>query len=459
MVIVVGLGVTGLSCVRFLKQQGRHILVLDTRAHPPGLADFHKRYPEISVYAGGDWPQILLNQARQIIVSPGISTHHPAIAAARAQGVEIIGDIELFARNNTRPVIAITGSNGKSTVTSLVGEMARAAGKNVAVVGNIGMPVLDYLLQNEQNNQIDLFVMELSSFQLETTRSLTPCVATVLNISPDHLDRYASYQEYIAAKYRVYLGAQQRVINRDDPLCMSVISEARGAILYFSLGIPRPGEFGIRQHAGESWLARGESLLLPVAAVKLKGSHNQANALAALALGQAAGLPEAAMLEALQGFQGLAHRCQGVAQHNNIRWINDSKGTNIGASQAALVGLGADLEAGGKIILFLGGDGKGGDFKPLLAPVAEYCKAVILMGQDAPLIRAALGPVAQTVSLYEADGMLEAVRLAASIAVPKDVVLLSPACASLDQYQDYAHRGTVFTESVHKVLAHDAHDE
>lgn len=449
---VIGLGQTGLSCVRFLTRQGLSVVVMDTRETPPHFETFRETYPNIPIYTGKDWPQAVLNQANFLVVSPGVSTKLPAIQLAKKSGAKIIGDIELFAHFNQTPVIAITGANGKSTVTTLVGEMARAAGKSVAVVGNIGTPVLDHLVDNPTKAN-DIIVMELSSFQLETTENLHPFVSTVLNITPDHLDRYASLSEYVDAKHRVYRHAQQVVINKEDPMSDSSQIDSTVKRYFFTLGAPLAGEFGVVEKIGKEWLAYGNELLLPTNALKIAGKHNVANALSALALGHAAGFSLPAMIEALKTFSGLTHRCQWVGRHNDIVWINDSKGTNIGACQAALQGLGAQLTPPGKIIILLGGDGKGADFADLSSLVQKYCRAAIVMGKATPDILAALEKV---LPCYVAQSMTEAVGIAATKALPQDMVLLSPACSSLDQYRDFAHRGETFTYAVKTLLGDHA---
>lgn len=441
--VVVGLGLTGQSCVRFLSSQQIPVVAMDTRSQPPGLEKFRQQYPQIPLYTG-NLLESLLQQAKRIIVSPGISLQTPELARAQAAGIEIIGDIELFTRYNQAPLIAITGANGKSTVTSLVGAMAASSGKNAVIAGNIGTPVLDLLAEKKQ---LDLAVLELSSFQLETTSHLAPLAATVLNITPDHMDRYATFNDYVLAKHRIYIQTQNAIINKQDPLSDSPNIPADAQRIYFTLATPAPGEFGLRQQGDQTWLAYGKDLLLPANALKIVGQHNLANALSALALGTAAGLAMEPMLEALKTFSGLAHRCQWVAENNHIIWINDSKGTNIGACQAALSGLGAQLP--GKIVLLLGGDGKGADFTELAPLIKQYCRAIIAMGKDGYRILSTLGNL---VLSQFAQTMDEAVALANEYAQQGDVVLLSPACASLDQYRDFAHRGEVFMQAVKTAL-------
>lgn len=448
--VVIGLGTTGLSCVRFLTNRKHSVVVMDTRDAPPNLDKFHQQFPNISVYTGKNWPEEILNQATMLVVSPGVSVALPAIQNAKNHGVEIIGDIELFARHNSAPIVAITGANGKSTVTTLVGEMASFANKKVAVVGNIGTPVLNIL---EEDAKYELVVMELSSFQLETTSTLKPLAATVLNITPDHLDRYNNnVAEYVKAKHRIFRDAKHVIVNKQDPLSDSQEIAPQTQRIYFTLENPLPGEFGLRQKDNQMWLAYGEEFLLPASALKLVGRHNLANALSALAIGQAIGLPLEAMKQGLQNFAGLAHRCQWVAERNNVLWINDSKGTNIGATQAALKGVGSQLS--GKIILILGGESKGADFTDLLAYVNQYCRAIILMGKDALIIKQALKEFSP---IFLVNNMQEAVEIANNQAKSLDCILLSPACASLDQYKDYAHRGEVFMAAVKEHIGIHTH--
>ena len=440
--IVIGLGATGVSCVDFLLAKKHSVIVMDTRDNPPMLKEIHRHYPELTVYTNEkNWPQSVLNQAKALIVSPGISVMHPAIQHAKEAGVEIIGDIELFAQFNQTPVIAITGSNGKSTVTALVGEMARLAGKRVAVVGNIGVPVLS----TDFSQPYDLIVMELSSFQLETTRSLKPLASTVLNISPDHMDRYDKLEDYVRAKHRIYDETMVAVINRDDPLSNSTLKTSTQKI-YFSSGVAQDNEWGLQHYQGHTWLSYGSKRLLCETDLKLAGKHNLVNALSALALGHVAGLSLESMCQAITEFKGLPHRCQWVADRENVKWINDSKGTNIGACEAALKGLGETTS--GKIVLILGGDGKGADFSLLKTSVSQYCRAIILKGKDADKISQALK---NCVPVFHVNTMEEAVLQASICAKPGDLVLLSPACASWDQYRDYAQRGEIFMEAVNKI--------
>lgn len=435
--VVVGLGNTGLSVVRALLWLGaENIAVTDSRAAPPGLADLELLAPGLPCQCGGFDPA-LLRRAARLIVSPGVAVSTPAIAQAAALGVPVWGDIELFARLAQAPVVAITGSNGKSTVTTLLGQMAEQAGLRVAVGGNLGVPALDLLAPD-----IALYVLELSSFQLETTHSLNAAAATVLNISPDHMDRYDTLADYRAAKQRVFHGDGVQVLNADDP-AVRAMAEAGRRTLNFTLHAPPAGEFGLIQHGVTPWLAYGDDRWLPVPELKITGLHNVANALAALALGQALNLPRPAMLAALRAFPGLAHRSQLVAEQNGVRWINDSKGTNVGATVAAVQGL------TGPLILIAGGVGKGQDFTPLVPALAGKTRALILLGRDAGQIEQA---IAGTVPVRRATDMRHAVHIAAVLAQAGDNVLLSPACASLDMFRNYEERGAVFAAAVRECL-------
>ncbi|MBD3669369.1 MAG: UDP-N-acetylmuramoyl-L-alanine--D-glutamate ligase [Gammaproteobacteria bacterium] len=430
--LVVGLGKTGLACARFLAARGHKVSVVDSRAEPPGLADLRREWPELEVVTGGlDSP--LLAQADVLVVSPGLSVKEPAIAAARQRGAEVVGDIELFARLAQAPVVAITGSNGKSTVTMLVGEMAKRAGLRVAVGGNIGTPVLELL-----DDDYELYVLELSSFQLETTASLKPVSAVVLNLSADHMDRYDGETEYAEAKRRIYQGCGVMVINRDDPAVVAMAESGRRQI-GFTLEVPGEGEYGIRQDAGAAWLSRGEEKLLACDELKLPGRHNLANALSALALGEAAGLPQPAMLATLREFAGLPHRTQWVAEIDGVNYYNDSKGTNVGATVAAIEGL------AGQLVLIAGGEGKGADFRPLRTAVADKVRQAVLIGRDASLIAEA---IAGGTEVSFARDMQRAVEQAAAVARVGDSVLLSPACASFDMFRNYEERGEVFMAAV-----------
>ncbi len=460
--VIVGLGKTGLSCARYLAARAVPLAVTDSRAHPPGLACLQQELPQVALFMQGFDAQILA-RAEQIVVSPGVSLKEPIIAAAVARGIPVLGDIELFARHARAPVIAVTGSNGKSTVTTLVGLMAGRAGLDVQVGGNLGTPALDLLVAPgilppatlghpwpAQDSEPDLYVLELSSFQLETTYSLNADAAVVLNVTPDHMDRYADLDEYARAKARVYNGDGIMVINADDPLVSSMAYPER-RVIRFGLAAPAHDDFGLRSRGGEIWLAHGEHYLMPVHELRIKGSHNVANALAALALGTALHLPLDAMLNALREFPGLPHRSQWVAEQNGVAWYNDSKGTNVGATLAALQGLAtAPGNCNGKVVLIAGGDGKGADFSPLRQTAAEHARAAVLIGRDAPLIESALQGV---VPVVHARDMRTAVQAAHELAQPGDQVLLSPACASFDMYSGYEERGQIFVAAIMDCLA------
>ena len=436
--LVVGLGITGLSVVRYLVRQGfdaaHEIVVVDSRAEPPSLAEFKQHYPQTPVFTGA-FDEALFLGAGRVVVSPGVAMSTPVIQAALNEGLETIGDIELFAREVTAPVVAITGSNGKSTVTTLVGEMAKRAGLNVAVGGNLGVPALDLLNQN-----VDLYVLELSSFQLETLYSLQPVAAVALNVSSDHMDRYDGMDHYSEVKRHVYNQCKVAVINRDDPR-VSKMDEGQRLVSGFTLQAPAPHDFGLREINGEIWLCKGTQQLIAEAELKMGGRHNTANALAALALGEAASLPMQDMLDALREFTGLPHRTQWVAEKQGVVWYNDSKGTNVGATEAAIAG----LMPKNKLILILGGQGKDQDFSPLRLAVQNKVRLVVLIGEDAAKIEQALAGVVPSV---HATDMQDAVQKCAQQAQPGDAVLLSPACASFDMFRGYIHRGEVFTQCV-----------
>ena len=437
--LIVGLGATGLSCARFLAGQGVQVAVADSRDEPPGLQALHAEYPDIAVFLG-PFDDALFGTAERLVVSPGVPVSTPQIDAARRRGIPVIGDIELFVRAAQAPVVAITGSNGKSTVTTLLAEMAKASGVVVAVGGNLGIPALDLL-----DDAVELYVLELSSFQLETTDSLQAAVATVLNVSPDHMDRYADVAAYAAAKGRVMQGAGVGVYNADDPL-VSTMGGADDA-WYFTLGESHEEKrFGVCRIDGEAHLCRGGQALLAAAELKIPGLHNRANALAALAMGTALGFDQAAMVGVLRSFRGLPHRTEFVAEINGVRWYNDSKGTNVGASLAALQGLHEDDET--RVVLIAGGDCKAADFSAL-TPVLKACaRAVVLIGRDAEAVEAA---VPAGLDRVRATDMDEAVGRAAELALPGDRVLLSPACASFDMFSGYAQRGDRFMQAVRRL--------
>ena len=433
--IIVGLGKSGMSLVRFLARQGLPFAVVDTRANPPELATLREQFPQVEVRCG-ELDVEFLSRAGELYVSPGLALATPALREVAARGVKMSGDIDLFVRHAKAPIIAITGSNAKSTVTTLVGEMAAAAGKKVAVGGNLGTPALDLL-----DDAVELYVLELSSFQLETTERMNAEVATCLNVSEDHMDRYDDLQAYHLAKHRIFRGARQVVVNRQDALSRPLIADQ---VPCWTFGLDKPDfkGFGLIEENGEKHLAFQFQALMPVRELKMRGAHNQANALAALALGHAVGLPFEPMLDTLRGFTGLAHRCQWVRERNGVNYYDDSKATNVGAALAAIEGLGADIP--GKLVLIAGGDGKGADFSALRAPVGRFCRAVVLLGRDAERLAEALDGAAPLVRVKTLD---EAVRSAAELASSGDAVLLSPACASLDMFKNFEERGRLFAQA------------
>ena len=438
--LIVGLGATGLSCARFLAGQGVQVAVADSRDEPPGLQALHAEYPDIAVFLG-PFDDALFDSVERLVVSPGVPVSTPQIDAARRRGIPVIGDIELFVRAAQAPVVAITGSNGKSTVTTLLAEMAKACGVVVAAGGNLGTAALDLL-----DDAVELYVLELSSFQLETTGSVQAAVAAVLNISPDHMDRYADLAAYAAAKARVLEGAGVGVYNADDPV-VAAMSGADDA-WYFTLGESHDEKtFGVCRIDGKAYLCRGEQPLLAASELKIPGLHNRANALAALAMGTALGFDQAAMAEVLRIYRGLPHRTEFVAEINGVRWYNDSKATNVGASLAALEGLHEDDDT--RIVLIAGGDCKAADFSALTPALESCARAVVLIGRDAEAVAAA---VPAGLDRVQAADMDEAVGRAAELALPGDRVLLSPACASFDMFSGYAQRGDRFMQAVRRLV-------
>jgi len=438
-ILVVGLGKSGASTARYLSREGARMVLTDSRTAPGGLDELRALAVVDGIHVGAfDAPEPL-SQFAFAVVSPGVPLDDPFIEKLRAAKLELIGDIELFARAvGDTPVIGITGSNGKSTVTELVGAMAREAGVKAGVGGNLGTPALDLL---DDSNQ--LYVLELSSFQLETTETLKLVAATVLNISPDHLDRHGSIERYTAAKARIYAHAQTAVVNRDDRSTHTGAHTAR-RVVSFGPDAPAKGHYGLIQHDGETWAARGETPLFPISSLKIEGLHNAANALAAFALAEAAGLNEAGMFKALFSFPGLAHRCEWVADIDGVSWINDSKGTNVGATLAALQGL------QGPLVWIAGGQGKGQDFSALRAPLKDKARLAILFGQDAATIERDL---AGQVAVKRVADLAAAVLAAKQAAQHGDRVLLSPACASLDQFKNYEQRGAQFRARVLELKA------
>jgi UDP-N-acetylmuramoylalanine--D-glutamate ligase len=429
--LVLGLGRTGVSCARYLRRKGLEVRVADTRSEPPGAATLREQVPGAELRRGA-FRDDLLDGVALVLISPGLALREPVAVEARRRGLPVLGDIELFAREAQAPVAAITGTNGKSTVTALLAHLANAAGCRAIAGGNLGEPALDLLAQPVPA----LYVLELSSFQLETTDTLHTAVATVLNVTPDHLDRYDSLEDYATAKARIFDHCDVAVVNADDARVRAM---------------PRPGQqvitFSLVDPAADYFLARdpeplltcrGEALL-PMSALRLQGDHNAANALAALAMCEALGLPRAAVLDGLATFGGLAHRAQWVADVGGVRFVNDSKGTNVGATLAAVSGM------AGPLVLIAGGDGKNQAFDALRPACRGKVRHAVLIGRDAPQLEAALQGVCST---ERAADMRAAVGAARAAAQPGDTVLLSPACASLDMFRDYAHRGEEFAAAV-----------
>jgi len=435
--VIAGLGATGLSCARYLHERGWRIAVTDTRPSPPQLAALAALDSRIPVRLGGLDPE-LLEGAIFVVASPGLPLRGPFFDEAERRGLAVVGDIELFARAAAAPVVGVTGTNGKSTVTTLVAGMALRAGLKVRAGGNLGPPALDLLAEGTE-----LYVLELSSYQLETTSSLCCRAATVLNVSADHLDRYPSLASYAAAKARIFARCDTAVINLDDPLVVAMPRTA-SSTLSFSLRASVGATYALALHQGEWWLTRAGAPLLRAAELRIRGAHNAANALAALALGEALALPLAAMLEELRSFAGLPHRSQWIADRQGVAYIDDSKGTNVGATLAAVAGM------AGPVVLIAGGDGKNQNFSPLAAGFRGKVRHVVLIGRDAPLIARALDGVCP---IEQCATLPQAVQAAARAARPGDTVLLSPACASFDMFRDYAHRGEVFAEAVQELAA------
>jgi UDP-N-acetylmuramoylalanine--D-glutamate ligase len=459
-VLVLGLGETGLSMAQWVTRQGATVRVADTRERPPALDTLTATVPDAEVVTG-PFKAELADGVDEIAVSPGVPLGEAVVERSAMQGVPVVGDIELFARaisGGARPkIIAITGTNGKSTVTALVGAMIRNTGLDCEVAGNIGPAVLAALMRRLDSGAMPrVWVLELSSFQLETTRTLAPDAATVLNVSSDHLDRYPGMAQYAAAKARIFHGDGVQVLNRDDRYSLGMALPGR-EVVTFGLNTPREAhDFGLLKVFEEYWLARGMTPLIAARDLRIAGFHNAANALAALALTRAIGCRCAHTLPVLKTFAGLPHRMERIAVIDDVAFYDDSKGTNVGAAAAALDGFARSLGAtGGKVVLIAGGDGKQQDFAPLRAAVIDAARAVVLIGRDATLIRGVLA--GSGVGLEKAVTMPQAVEFAFRAARPGDVVLLSPACASFDMFENYKHRGAVFRAAVEELVRASAH--
>jgi len=435
--VVAGLGISGVAAVNFLHEHGYRVAVTDSRKTPPG----HDQIPSDVQTSFGQLDQELLLQAEEIVISPGLDPQLPEIQTAIAQGIAVVSEIQILRRFTDKPIMAITGSNAKSTVTTLIGLMAKDAGGKVAVGGNLGRPALDLTKDDPE-----LYILELSSFQLETTSNLHAEVAVILNMSEDHLDRHGDMMGYHTAKHRIFQGVKKVVYNRDDSLTRPLVPDAT-PMQSFGLNAPDMNQYGIlKENDGTMWLARGRERILKSSEMYIQGTHNVANALACLALGEAIGLPLASMLDTLKTFKGLEHRCEFVKEVQGVRYYNDSKGTNIGATLAAIDGLGAAIEPQqGKVAIILGGQGKGQDFTALRDALSKYAKLAVLIGEDRAVIEQA---IAGTTTLLHAASLQEAVELCQQHTQAHDVVLLSPACASFDMFKGYSERGHQFVECV-----------
>lgn len=446
-VLVIGLGETGLSAVRWLHKQGARLSVADSREQPAAVAVVKAELPQVRIHCGA-FQAATFAGVDLIVLSPGVAMSEPQIQAALARGISVIGDVELFAqyRPANAKLIAITGANGKTTVTTLVGEICKAAGLNTIVAGNIGLPVLDALAMVTP----DVYVLELSSFQLETTTSLHADAATMLNLSEDHMDRYAGMQDYAVAKAHIFYQADVQVLNRDDAWSMML---ARPKLQQVTFGLSDSDDansYGLRQLEGETWLVEGDKELINMQDLKIVGLHNAANALAAVALCRAIGIDYVPIIQTLYNFKGLPHRVEWLTTIADIDYYDDSKGTNVGATCAAIAGMYKN-GAPQKVVLIAGGEGKGQDFSPLKDAVAANARAVVLIGRDAAIIETAL--LASNVAIYHAADLPEAVTIASKMAQGGDAVLLSPACASFDMFNNYVHRAEVFVRCVEQLKA------
>ncbi|WP_019883486.1 MULTISPECIES: UDP-N-acetylmuramoyl-L-alanine--D-glutamate ligase [unclassified Methylophilus] len=437
-IAVLGLGDTGFSALRWLRHMGADVVMFDSRLHPAGQDRLLAEFPEVECHLG-PFNHVLLSSMDLIVASPGVSLNEPVIAQLMAQGKHVVGDVELFARFRApyAKVIAITGSNGKTTVTSLVGEICKQAGLNTIVAGNIGLPVLDTL----QMTAPDVYVLELSSFQLEGIHQLQIDAATILNLSEDHMDRYDGMEGYAQAKARIYQHARIAVVNRDDPASAALA----GQLPQVSFGVnpaPSINDYGLND-AG--WLCAGNRHYIEADSLQIRGKHNIANALAAIALTQAIGIDKVSILHTVQAFAGLPHRVEWVANIDDVDFYDDSKGTNVGATCAAISGM---LKQGKpqKVVLIAGGDGKGQDFTPLREAILHHARAVVLIGRDAPKIQQVLHNL--QLPVVDAVDLTAAVHIAKTLAEAGDAVLLSPACASFDMFRNYEHRAEVFVEAV-----------
>ena len=432
-IVVLGAGLTGLSCVRYLIENGLACAVNDSRSNAISVESFEKEFPETTLVLG-DWDTALISSADILLVSPGIDTSKSEIANQVSQHCIVAGDVELYCQNHNTPIVAVTGSNGKSTVVSLLAFIGEQLGKRVELGGNIGVPVLE-----QSEKELDCLVLELSSFQLETLQSMNAIAATVLNVSDDHLDRHKTLENYAKIKQNIYPQCQTAIINRDDTY---TTASSHNNIISFGSDSAKDGSFGLETIAGKVQLMFGSTSLIGVNELPIAGLHNAMNCLAALALGYSAGWPLTGMLEHLINFNGLSHRCQLVSQYNDVQWINDSKATNVGATLAAIAGLSATISPENNLYLIAGGDGKGADFLPLKSVMAKHVAKVYTLGKDGDEIAVLVNNPIQVNSIEAA------VCHVSEYAQAGDVVLLSPACASIDMFKNFAERGKVFIDAV-----------
>lgn len=436
--VVLGLGATGISCARFLQAQQIPFVLLDTRESPPNLESVKSQFPNTDIHLG-QLPESLLSEVKEIILSPGVARDHPILDGIHKSNIAVIGDIELFLRYAKAPVVAVTGSNGKSTVTSMLGYIVQRLGIQVRIGGNLGEPALSLL-----DPLAEYYILELSSYQLESIFSLNAVAVTLLNISPDHLDRYPSMENYLKAKQRIFQNNAVAICNKDQSETYRDCDLMQ--CIYFSEHPPSRGEFGLCQEQGNTYLAFGEKCLLAVSQLKLIGRHNWINALATLALGQAMGLSLDAMIEHLPSFPGLEHRLQWIGQFNGVDFYNDSKATNVGAAIASLQGLADNIT--GQIILIAGGDGKAQDFTEMSKAMAQVKKAIVF-GKDAQSLTTTLQSVVEVINV---SNLNQAVQQAVLVAESGDAVLLAPACSSLDMYKNFEARGLHFQQCVNELM-------
>jgi UDP-N-acetylmuramoylalanine--D-glutamate ligase len=440
-IVILGAGLTGLSCVRYLKENDLTCFVNDSRDNAVNVEFFQQEFPKASLTLGG-WDKALIASADILLVSPGIDTSIADIADQINENCIVAGDVELYCQNSSTPILAVTGSNGKSTVVSLLSFIGKKLGKSVELGGNIGVPVLE-----QSKKTLDYLVLELSSFQLETLQSMNAIAATVLNVSDDHLDRHKTLENYIAIKQSIYKQCKTAVINRDD--ANTHVTDTTKNIISFGIGLASEGHFGLEVIAGKSQLMFGSTPLIAVDELPIAGLHNALNCLAVLALGYSAGWPIKEMLAHMVKFEGLAHRCQLVSKYKNVQWINDSKATNVGATFAAIEGLSAIMSADSNLYIIAGGDGKGADFSPLQSVISKYVAGVYTLGKDGDEV-ALLAREAQTTS-RKVKTIEEAVNALNIIIKSGDIVLLSPACASIDMFKNFAERGNVFVRAIKNI--------